>query len=582
VPASWVQDNLWCSQGVATRYVPPAAHALIGELDDPNGAGLDGTDVVQNAVDRLGQVPAVYSFYLLWQDPSDPGWDDWGFLSTLADEVSQKGGILALTMDLQGGLPPFTPRINPTSVADLVARLNIINTIQGVPVLLRIGPEMNGDWNVAWSQTPVEYTQAFRTIADAVHAGAPATQTVWSPAYASGFPWGAPVHQVADADGQRKYETEAEYAADTAHHPPLTAAQAAADFAALDTNGDHVWDNKDDPYAPFYPEDLDGTGRPALDTAVDWVGMSIYHFGIRYPWGDDTLALPHEFDRELLGTFAFPGDVNQETTSDFYDDYSGSGVQRDGTAGHGKPMMVSETGSWYDAATDDLAKYPDTANTPIPGHTEYDVKKTWWDEIKAALPALPQIRAVVFFDATQDPAAVTSASRATGSGDLVGSVVDWRFDTTPELVAAFNAEWPASQGFLYATGGPCFAGGVGIGQGPPVVAAPVSPPGPVSPVNPVVAAPGPAGVLTTMTFCTSRRTTTVSQGDRDVRTTTLCSVDLVRASWVIGRVCATHRTVIHPKGGKAVRRVRHTCRPGPVRHITVVKVVRHIKKVTTT
>ena len=38
-----------------------------------------------------------------------------------------------------------------------------------------------------------------------------------------------------------------------------------ASYVAMDTNGDGVVDNLDDPYEPYYPG----------DTSVDWVGMSV-------------------------------------------------------------------------------------------------------------------------------------------------------------------------------------------------------------------------------------------------------------------------------------------------------------------
>ena len=51
------------------------------------------------------------------------------------------------------------------------------------------------------------------------------------------------------------------------------------DFKALDTNGDGVLTMADDPYGPYYPG----------DDAVDWVGMSLYHWGSSYPWGANAL-----------------------------------------------------------------------------------------------------------------------------------------------------------------------------------------------------------------------------------------------------------------------------------------------------
>ena len=43
-----------------------------------------------------------------------------------------------------------------------------------------------------------------------------------------------------------------------------------ANYVAMDTNGDGVVDNLDDPYEPYYPG----------DTSVDWVGMSVRYIAV--------------------------------------------------------------------------------------------------------------------------------------------------------------------------------------------------------------------------------------------------------------------------------------------------------------
>ena len=50
--------------------------------------------------------------------------------------------------------------------------------------------------------------------------------------------------------------------------------------AALDTDGDGELTRADDPYAPYWPG----------EDAVDWVGMSLYFWGLEYPWGENELA----------------------------------------------------------------------------------------------------------------------------------------------------------------------------------------------------------------------------------------------------------------------------------------------------
>ena len=51
----------------------------------------------------------------------------------------------------------------------------------------------------------------------------------------------------------------------------LTARTAAnaTEFAALDTNKDGTFNERDDPYSPYYPG----------NEFVDWVGSSIYYYG---------------------------------------------------------------------------------------------------------------------------------------------------------------------------------------------------------------------------------------------------------------------------------------------------------------
>ena len=42
---------------------------------------------------------------------------------------------------------------------------------------------------------------------------------------------------------------------------------------------------RDDPYAPYWP---------GAD-AVDWVGMSLYHWGSAHPWGENEVPEPGKF-----------------------------------------------------------------------------------------------------------------------------------------------------------------------------------------------------------------------------------------------------------------------------------------------
>jgi hypothetical protein len=63
----------------------------------------------------------------------------------------------------------------------------------------------------------------------------------------------------------------------------------AADCALLDTNKDGSLSMMDDMFMPYYPG----------DDVVDWVGMSIFHFGQGSSMGPNQLARPLKFAQKV-------------------------------------------------------------------------------------------------------------------------------------------------------------------------------------------------------------------------------------------------------------------------------------------
>ncbi|WP_369821425.1 glycosyl hydrolase [Kocuria sp. CNJ-770] len=201
------------------------------------GVNLDWEDKpLADYADRLGHRPAVSVSFTGF--PYDERGHD--YLRMAADQVRADGQMLLLTLEPEGGLDEVTD----DAVQELTADLAAIND-SGVPVIVRFAHEMNGSW-YAWGQQPAAYVEAYRRVAEAVHEHAPGSAMMWAPNYGGGYPF---------AGGQ--YEAE-----------PGT-----ADFAALDTDGNGELTMADDPYAPYYPG----------DDAVDWVGMSLYHWGDAHP-----------------------------------------------------------------------------------------------------------------------------------------------------------------------------------------------------------------------------------------------------------------------------------------------------------
>jgi hypothetical protein len=282
-----------------------------------------------------------------------------------AEQVATAGGVLVLTLEPRAGLAAVTDDV----VADVVDLLAEIND-QGVPVLLRFAHEMNGSW-YAWGQQPEAYVDTFRRVAAAVHEGAPGTQMLWAPNYGGGYPFAGGEHQ---------------------------AVAGTPEAALLDTDGDGALTAADDPYAPYYPG----------DDAVDWVGMSLYHWGDTYPWGEDTVPEPGKFVAQLTGTYVGAGG-DDTVVPDFYADYAQA---RD------KPLAIPETAAFVTAGAD-----PATALT---------IKQTWWQQVFAdeVHDQLPQVRLVNWFDWDKHEVEV-------------GAEVRWSLSGDADVAEAFRADLPA-------------------------------------------------------------------------------------------------------------------------------------------
>jgi hypothetical protein len=339
------------------------ACALTGPEDGVSfGVNLDWeNDSIAEYSRRLGKTPAVFVLFAAF--PMDESAR--GYVKDIASQLAQSRSSLVLTLEPMQGLESVTP----VAAQALAAYLGEINAL-GTPVFLRFAHEMNGSW-YSWSQTPLEYISAFRKVASAVHADAPGTAMVWAPNYGGGYPFRG-----------GKY----------------TASPGTPAYDLLDTNRDGLVSIQDDPYSPYYPG----------DDAVDWVGMSLYHWGSAYPWGENETPEPDKFIAQLTGEYR--GLAGDETAlPDFYADYG---------VGHGKPVAITETAAFFK---------PD-----ISPSSSDEIKSSWWSQVFPADLAdqYSQIKMINWFEWSKHETEV-------------GAVVDWTVTRDPALLADFQAALPA-------------------------------------------------------------------------------------------------------------------------------------------
>ncbi len=311
--------------------------------------------------DRLGESTAAYVQFAPF--PFEEGWDE--ILRAFFEQVKTVDGMAILTLEPTIPLADISPE-QATSLATFLRQWND----QGVGVLLRFAHEMNGSW-YRWGQQPDAYVAAFRLVADAIHTNAPGTAMLWAPNYGAGYPFfGGAYESLPDAP----------------------------DHDVLDTNGNGILDAEDDPYDPYYPG----------DDAVDWVGLSLYHWGNAYPWGENEMPEDGKFVAQLTGTYSgLNGD--ESSTPDFYAVY----VEQ-----HDKPLAIVETAALF--------------NTTESGVDELALKQAWWQQVfdPDVFERFPRLRMINWFEWNKL------------ESEIGGDRINWTVTQDPETLTAFAADLP--------------------------------------------------------------------------------------------------------------------------------------------
>lgn len=296
---------------------------------------------------RLGFAPAVYVQFFHFEMTAVIRRELTNFLA----QVAEVQAIALLTLEPWNGLETVTQK-SCREIAQICANAEA----QGIGgIIIRFAHEMNGNW-YAWGQQPFLYKEKFRLLAQSIHSMTTRSAMLWAPNYGVGYPFERLV-------------------------PP----PGSSDYLALDTNKDGQITTRDDPYEPYYPG----------DDVVDWVGMTLYHWGRQFPWGENEMPEPGSLAGALTGTF-------QGSVPNFYARYCQAG---------GKPFAIAETAAFY--------------NTQAPGPAELDLKQAWWRQIFNTIPRFPMVKCVNWFDEFKpEPIA---------NNDLI----DWRITSDPAIRTAF-------------------------------------------------------------------------------------------------------------------------------------------------
>jgi hypothetical protein len=320
---------------------------------------------------RAGVAPAVYGY----DAPMPLAEEDVTALSDAVQQARAQEAALLVTLLPAEPVETFDAAMVEAVVDDLAAA----GLGEGVNGWIRPLPELNAPWR-PWGQQPRAAVDLFRRVADSVHAELDGVGVIWQPVYGAGYPFGATARSVRRDAG-------------------------VVSERAIDTDGDGRLTLQDDPYGPYWP----GEG------AVDWVGLTLSHWGESYPFVNNVRPPDGKLRRQLAGRYGYP-DAGNVAHRDLYGRFVRS---------TGLPMIL-ETAALYSPASK--------------GVPELALKKDWFRQV--ADPELlgrhPDIEMILWQELRRPEA------------EARGKVVDWRATHTPDLAKAFRTRLVRDAGLTVA------------------------------------------------------------------------------------------------------------------------------------
>lgn len=328
--------------GAAFERLEPAEGCYFGfSLDSGRSISVLGS--------TLGFTPAVYVRFFPFPGISQESENIRGFL----EEVARAQGIAMLTLEPWDGLE----RVNENECLQLASLCRTFEAQSIGGIIVRFGHEMNGNW-YPWGQKPALFKEKFRLLAGSLREETTRTAMMWAPSYGVGYPFGTAVP-----------------------------AAGSADFQELDTDGNRIITDRDDMYEPYYPG----------NDVVDWVGITLYHWGNDFPWLENEIPPENSFAKALVGAY-------QGSIPNFYARYCLDPARK-------KPMAITETAAFY--------------NTEMPGPSEFRIKQAWWTQIFDTAPQFPMLKCINWFDEYKRESVARN------------NLIDWRVSANSEIRAAF-------------------------------------------------------------------------------------------------------------------------------------------------
>ncbi|KAF6251906.1 glycoside hydrolase superfamily [Scenedesmus sp. NREL 46B-D3] len=365
-----------CASGAVDRTasIIPSYGALVGVSMDYGAYGGN----ISRYEAQLTRAPAAFVLFL-WFPLRD--WETEQAKPIFA-QIGARKRIALVTLEPFDGLQAAQ---DPAALMKLSEQVLAWEQM-GVTVIVRFAHEMNGAW-YAWCQQPTMYRRTFALVAWAVTRLTKHATMLWAPNEGGGYPFNGGQYQLKCNETEFKTPT--------------------SECAQLDTNRDGVINMADDPYTPYYPG----------DDWVDWVGLSVYHFGSVYPWGANKVPERYKFYNKITGNYI--GAAGDETgVPNFYDLFC------NGTHGRSKPMIIGETAALYNSC-DKGGRGCANCTSNV---TELAIKSNWWRQVfgvtKTVLgPAIPevfpQIKLINWFDIRKP------------EGEAENNIVDWTISSRP-------------------------------------------------------------------------------------------------------------------------------------------------------